>query len=75
MYLKEIGINAFKYLVSLVTNQNSIQEEIKCRLKAGNSCNYSVQTLLSSRLPSKNLIIKTYKTIIYMKRGTQAKGI
>ena len=33
-----------------VTNQNSIQEEIKCRLQAGNSCYYSVQTLLSSRL-------------------------
>ena len=38
----------FKYLSSLLKNQNSIQEEIKCRLKAGNSCYYSVQTLLSS---------------------------
>jgi len=45
-------------------NQDSIQEEIKCRLKAGNSCYYSVQTLLSSRLLSKNLEIKIYKTII-----------
>ena len=41
-------------------NQNSIQEEIKCRLKAGSS----VETLLSSRLLSKNLKIKIYKTII-----------
>ena len=49
---------------SLVTNQNSIQEEIKCRLKAGDSCYYSVQTLFSARLPSKNLKIKIYKTII-----------
>ena len=48
----------------LLTNQNSIQEEIKCRLKAGNSCYYSVQTLLSSRLLPKNLKIKIYKTII-----------
>jgi hypothetical protein len=31
-------VKAFKYLRSLLTNQNSIQEEIKCRLKAGNSC-------------------------------------
>ena len=53
-----------KYLGSLLTNQNSIQEEIKCRLKAGNSCYYSVQTLLSCRLLSKNLKIKIYKTII-----------
>ena len=42
-------VKTFKYLGSLSTNQNSIQEEIKCRLKAGNSCYYSVQTLLSSR--------------------------
>ena len=38
--------------------------EIKCRLTAGNSCYCSVQTLLSSRLLSKNLKIKIYKTII-----------
>jgi len=29
-------VKTFKYLGSLLTNQNSIQEEIKCRLKAGN---------------------------------------
>ena len=33
-------------------------------INAGNSCDYSVQTLLSSRLVSKNLKIKIYKTII-----------
>ena len=57
-------LKTFKYFGSLLTNQNSIQEEIKCRLKAGNSCCYSVQTLLSSRLLSKNLKIKIYETII-----------
>ena len=56
-------MKTFKYLGSLLTNQSSIQEEIKCRLKAG-TCYYSVQTHLSSRLLSKNLKIKTYKTII-----------
>ena len=45
-------------------NQNCIQEEIKCRLKTRNWCYYSVQTPLSSRLLSKNLKIKIYKTII-----------
>ena len=39
-------VKTFKYLDSLVTNQNSIKDEIKFRLKAGNSCYYSVQTLL-----------------------------
>jgi hypothetical protein len=57
-------MKTLKYLGSSVTNQNSIQEEIKCRLKVGNSCYYSVQTLLSSRLLSKDLKIKIYKTII-----------
>ena len=59
-------MKSFKYLGSLVTNQNSIQEEIKCRVKTGNSCYsyYSIQTLLSIRLLSKNLKIKKYKTII-----------
>ena len=54
----------FKYLGSLVTNKNAIREEIKCTLKVGNSCYYSVQTLLFSRLLSKNLKNKIYKTIV-----------
>jgi hypothetical protein len=48
----------------LVTNESSIQEEIKCRLKAGNSCYYSVQTLLSLDFFLRVLKIKIYKTII-----------
>ena len=38
----------FKYLGTTLTNQNSIQEEIKSRLKLGNACYHSVQNLLSS---------------------------
>jgi len=51
-------------LGTTITNQNSIQEEIKSRLNSGNTCYYSVQNLLSSRLLSKNLKIKIYRTII-----------
>ena len=47
-----------------LTNQNSIPEEIKSRLRSGNSCYHSVQNLLSSRFLSKNLKIKIYRTII-----------
>jgi hypothetical protein len=57
-------VKTFNYVGSLLTNQNFIHEEIKCRHKVGNSCYYSVQTLLSSKPPSKNLKIKIYKTII-----------
>jgi hypothetical protein len=34
-----------KYLGTTLTNQNSVQEEIKSRLKSGNACYYSVQNL------------------------------
>ena len=57
-------MEGFKYLGTALTNQNSIAEEIKSRLRSGNACYYSVQNLLSSRLLSKNLKIKIYKTII-----------
>ena len=57
-------VEQFIYLGTTLTNQNSIQEEIKSRLKSGNACYYSVQNLLSSSLLSKNLKIKTYRSII-----------
>ena len=47
-------VEELKYLGTTLTNQNFIQEEIKCKLKLGNACYYSVQNLLSSRLISKN---------------------
>jgi len=50
-------VEEFKYLGTTLTNQNSIEEEIKSRLKSGNACYHSVQNLLSSRLLSKNLKI------------------
>jgi len=53
-----------KYLGTTATNQNSIQEEIKSRLKSGNACCHSVQNILSSGLLSKNTKIKIYRTVI-----------
>ena len=41
-----------------------LKKEIKSRLRSGNACYHSVQNLLSSRLLSKNLKIKIYRTII-----------
>ena len=54
----------FKYLGTTLINQNSIQEEIKNRLKSGNACYHSVRILLSFSFLSKNLNIKIHKTII-----------
>jgi len=46
-------VEGFKYFGTTLTNQNSIAEEIKSRLRLGNACYHSVQNLLSSRLLSK----------------------
>jgi hypothetical protein len=54
----------FSYLGTTVTNQNLFQEEIKRRLNSGNACYHSVQNLLSSCLLSKNIKIRTYRTVI-----------
>ena len=58
------SVEEFKYLGTTLTNQNSIQKEIKSRLKLGNACYYSVQDLFSSSLLSKNVKVKIYRTII-----------
>jgi len=58
------GVEEFKYLGTTLQHQNSIPEEIKSRMRLGNACYHSVQNLLSSRLLSKNLKIKVYRTII-----------
>jgi len=57
-------VEEFKYLGTSLTNQNSIAEEIKSRLKSGNASFHSAQNLLSSRLLSNNLKIKIYRTVI-----------
>jgi hypothetical protein len=57
-------VEEFKYFGTTLTYQNSIQEEVKSRLKSGNACYYSVQNLLSSSLLFKKLKIRIYRTII-----------
>jgi hypothetical protein len=52
----------FKYFGTTLTNHNNIHDVPKSRLNSGNACYYSVQNILSSRLISKDLNIKTYKT-------------
>ena len=36
-------VEEFKYLGTILTNQNSIAEEIKSRMRSGNACYHSVQ--------------------------------
>ena len=58
------SVEEFEYLGPTLTDQNSIQEEIKSTFKIWNAFYYSVQNLLFSSLLSKNLKIKIYRTII-----------
>jgi hypothetical protein len=60
------SVEVFKYLATTLTNQNSIHEEIKKKWKSRNSCCLSVQNLLTSRLLSKNIKIKIYRTIVLL---------
>jgi hypothetical protein len=53
-----------KYLGTTLTDQNFMNKEIRSRLNSGNACCHSVQSLLSSRLLSRNVKVKIYKSII-----------
>jgi hypothetical protein len=48
-------VEEFKYFGTTLTDQNSVQEEIKSRLKSQNACYYSMQNILSSSFLSKNI--------------------
>ena len=57
------SVEQFKYLGTILKYQNSIQEEMKNRLKSWNSSCHSVQKRLIFSLLSKNIKIKIYRTI------------
>jgi hypothetical protein len=54
----------FTYLRTTLKNQHCIHEEIMSRLNSGKACHHLFKNLLSSSLRSKNIKVKTHKTII-----------
>ena len=74
-------VNSFKYLGTIVNTDNSIEEEIKERIAAGNRTCYANQTLFTSKLISKNCQSTTlqhshspYSNICLRNMGTQREG-
>ena len=61
---RDITSHQFIYISTFKTLHYTINSEISALLTVGLHEYYSVQTLLSSRLLSKNIKIKIYKTII-----------
>jgi len=60
-------VEELSYFGTTLTDQYSIQEEIKNKLKLGNACSHSVQNLLSSSLLPKNIKINVYRyTILHV---------
>jgi hypothetical protein len=57
-------VGEFKYLGSLITENNDNNTEIKARIMAGNKSHYSVLPLLRSKAVSRTTKIRMYKTII-----------
>ena len=55
----------FTYLGTTLSSENSVQEEMKSRLKSGNACYHSVHNLLSSSLLSIKIKIKICRTKIF----------
>jgi hypothetical protein len=52
------NVAQFRYMGTIITNQNLIQEEIERRLNSSNAHYHSVQKLLSSHLLPENIKIR-----------------
>jgi hypothetical protein len=54
----------FKYFGTTLTDQKCMHKEINSRLISGSACYRLVQSLFCSRLLSRNIKVKIYKTVI-----------
>jgi hypothetical protein len=59
------SVEDIKYFETNLTDQNTIVDEIRSRLKSGNACYHSVQNFLSFIFLSKNIKTGIYKPLIF----------
>jgi hypothetical protein len=57
-------VNTFKYLGTMMNTNNSIEEEIKERIAAGNRAYHVHKKLFTSKLISQNVKLQLYNTLI-----------
>jgi len=57
-------VNSFKYLGTVMNTDNSIEDEIKERIAAGNRAFHVHKKLFTSRLISRNVKLQLYNTLI-----------
>ena len=58
------AVRNFKYLGSIVNNENMIQEEITARIASAHKCSWAPSKLLRSRRISRRTKLKIYTTMI-----------
>lgn len=52
----------FKYLESIITQDNDLKKEISMRLQSANRCFYGLKKWFGSKAIFKNLIVRMYLT-------------
>jgi len=57
-------VNSFKYLAAMANTDNSIKEEIKERIAAGNRAYHVHKKLFTSKLISRKFKLQLYNTLI-----------
>ena len=59
-------VEGFKYLGTTLTDQNSIQEELKDRLKLGNACYYSCRICVPCRRCPAHIKTFVIRRVVYV---------
>jgi len=57
-------VSQFKYLVSIITQDNELKTEVSSRIQLANKGYYGLERILKSRTLSKNFKIRMYMTLL-----------